>query len=132
MQRLPLERKVKTEATITDGSLVHRGTKVEIHFPIQRQWQRLVTIEFSAARAELERVKLMYESTEASSLANERLRAERLREALLRYGVHDGQESDADKECRCVQDGPDTCDCGLDAALSAAKPAETKEEAPRG
>lgn len=33
----------------------------------------------------------------------------RLHAALLRYGHHDGA-------CRCHEDGPETCDCGLDDA----------------
>ena len=46
---------------------------------------------------------------------------ETLAKALLRHGAHDDS-------CRSQTDGPDTCDCGLDAAFRVAK----KEEKAHG
>ena len=41
---------------------------------------------------------------------------EHMRQALLRYARHDDGEGGT-KPCRSLEDGPDTCDCGLDALL---------------
>ena len=49
------------------------------------------------------------ESMDALTKERDGLKAEnvKLKEALLRHGNHD-------ENCRSNEDGPDTCDCGLD------------------
>lgn len=51
-----------------------------------------------------------------AALESAQQREERLREALLRHGHHD-DGSQGEKPCYSIEGGPDTCDCGFDAAL---------------
>ncbi len=44
-----------------------------------------------------------------------------MRQSLLRYGRHDDEDV-GPQPCRSHECGPDTCDCGLDAALSTSPP----------
>ena len=60
---------------------------------------------------------------------------ERLRTALCRHGRHD-DGSQGEKPCRSEEDGPETCDCGFDAAMErlreALKPTLEITTAPEG
>lgn len=61
---------------------------------------------FAAARAEL---------------AALREQLKQARKYLLRYGRHDDGSIDDMENCKSHECGPDTCDCGLDAAILALK-----------
>ena len=55
----------------------------------------------------------------AAALAAARADNARLRAALLRYGRHDDEYGGAGPTCASEDCGPETCDCGFDAALAA-------------
>jgi len=71
------------------------------------------------ALKERARLETALSAAHARALAAEARVAE-LEAALWRYGLHDDGNWTL-YECRVHRDGPDTCDCGLNAALAAGK-----------